>query len=199
MKGKLIIFEGSDGTGKSTLCSNLVTHLQSAGKEVLPLSFPGRSEGTLGKIVYEIHHDAAAFGIETIDPTALQCLHIAAHLDAITTRILPAVAQGSLVLLDRYWWSTFVYGVVGGGNRHVISKLIDAEVLAWDWLTPSAVFLVDREAPLRDEPLQHWTEWRSEYLALAAREQTHHPVHVIANNSSADDALERILELLEPA
>ena len=196
MSGGLIVLEGSDGTGKSSMCANLATRLQEMRGNVVIESFPGRSAGTLGSVVYDIHHDARDFGILGIDPSALQCLHIAAHLDAIATRILPAVNSGSLVILDRFWWSTFVYGVVGGANRAVIAKLIEAEVLAWDWLKPSALFLIDRDAPLREEPVQLWQRYRSEYIALAEREEANYPVHVISNNAAESDTLDQIVEIL---
>jgi len=195
MSGGLIVLEGSDGTGKSSLCEKLATRLQAMRGKVVIESFPGKTAGTLGSVVYDIHHNARDFGIVGIDPTALQCLHIAAHLDAITTRILPAVNSGSLVILDRFWWSTFVYGVVGGANSAVIAKLIEAEVLAWDWLKPSALFLIDREAPLREEPVQRWQRYRSEYIALAG-EEANYPVHVISNNASESVTLDQIVEVL---
>ena len=196
MSGGLIVLEGSDGTGKSSLCANLATRLQALRGNVVIESFPGRRSGTLGSTVYDIHHDAVDFGISEIDPSALQCLHIAAHLDAIATRILPAVSSGSLVILDRYWWSTFVYGIVGGANRAVIAKLIEAEVLAWDWLKPSALFLIDRDTPLREESVQFWQRHRSEYIALAEREARNHPVHVISNNAAESDTLDQIIKLV---
>jgi dTMP kinase len=196
MSGGLIVLEGSDGTGKSSLCANLATRLQAERGNVVIESFPGRTSGTLGSVVYDIHHNSGTFGINGFDPTALQCLHIAAHLDAIATRILPAVNTGSLVILDRYWWSTFVYGIAGGANRSVIAKMIEAEVLAWDWLKPSALFLIDRDAPLREEPVQLWQRYRSEYLALAAREEANYPVHVISNNAAESDAMDQIIKLL---
>lgn len=196
MNGGLIVLEGSDGTGKTSLCENLATRLQLTRDNVILESFPGRNAGTLGNTVYDIHRDARSFGITGIDPSALQCLHIAAHIDAITTRILPAVSSGSLVILDRYWWSTFVYGIVAGANRAVISKLIEAEALAWDWLKPSVLFLIDRDTPLRDEPLHLWQRHRSEYIALADLEAEKHPVHVIRNNTSENEAVDRIIALL---
>jgi thymidylate kinase len=194
MNGGLVVFEGSDGTGKSALSNGLVERLRSSGFNVLPLSFPGRSEGTIGRTVYDIHHHAEKYGISAIDPTALQCLHIAAHLDAITTRILPAVDQGRLVVLDRFWWSTLVYGLVGGANRSVISKLIEAEVTAWDRLFPKVLFLVDREQPLRAEPMDTWNACRAEYLSLASSEARNYPVRVISNNATEDEALEHAFE-----
>ena len=197
MNGQLIIFEGSDGTGKSHLCEGLVQRLRLSGRTVSPLSFPGRTMGTLGKVIYDMHHDCSGFGIAAIDATAKQCLHIAAHLDAITGRILPEIASGEIVILDRYWWSTYVYGIVDGANRPVINKLIEAEIIAWRDVVPTALFLIDRTSPLRDEPLEKWHAWRKEYLAVAEREKSRHPIHIISNDSSsANDALETICGLL---
>lgn len=197
MNGQLIIFEGADGTGKSHLCEALVQRLRLNRRTVSPLSFPGRTPGTLGKVIYDMHLDCSIFGITAIDPTAKQCLHIAAHLDAITDRILPEIENGATVILDRYWWSTYVYGVVDGANRPVINKLIDAEIIAWRDVVPTALFLIDRTSPLRDEPLEKWHAWRTEYLAVAEREKSRYPVHIISNDSSsANDALETICDLL---
>src|SRR5439155_12811025 len=91
------------------------------------VSFPGREIGTLGKLVYEIHHDAAKAGVKAIDPTSLQLLHIAAHIDAIEARILPALKQGRHVVLDRFWWSTLVYGIVNGANKRSLKAMIEVE------------------------------------------------------------------------
>jgi hypothetical protein len=74
--------------------------------------------------------------------------------------------------------------------------LIEAEVLAWDWLKPSVLFLIDRDVPLRDEPIQLWQGYRSEYIALADREKINYPVHIISNNGAASDTLDKIIELI---
>lgn len=199
MSGGLIVLEGSDGTGKSSLCENLATRMRAMHGSVVIESFPGKHAGTLGRLVYDIQHDAQNLGIMGIDPTALQCLHIAAHLDAITTRILPAVNSGSLVILDRFWWSTFVYGVVSGANRLVIAKMIEAEILAWDWLKPLALFLIDRDTPLREEPLHLWQRHRNEYIALAESKETNYPVHVISNDADEGVPLDQIVKILAHA
>lgn len=196
MNGSLIVVEGADGTGKSSLCDDLADCLKSVHDKVLLFSFPGSRSGTLGKVVNEMHHNPSKHGIAEIDQTALQCLHIAAHLDTITSRILPAIQDDSIVVLDRYWWSTFVYGVVGGANREVISKLIEAEVLAWGGLKPATLILVDRETPFREEHSVVWNNWRNEYLALAETEGKNYPVHVVVNDSTRTDAVERIWNLL---
>ena len=81
--GKLFVFEGGDGIGKSYLANELTRYLESASVPVLPLSFPGKREGSLGKLVYSIHHHPQDFGVVNMTALGLQALHIAAHLDEV--------------------------------------------------------------------------------------------------------------------
>src|ERR1035438_1518496 len=80
--GRLIVFEGMDGSGKSALSEALARVLTDQGSAARLVAFPGRIPGTLGQLVYKIHHDSNAYGIDRLAPSSLQALHIAAHLDA---------------------------------------------------------------------------------------------------------------------
>ena len=102
-RGKLIVFEGADGIGKSVLSQRVAEHLRNNGVSCALLAFPGLEAGTLGRLVYELHHNAAKHGVEAIDPTSMQVLHIAAHIDAIEQKIRPALDSGTWVVLDRFW------------------------------------------------------------------------------------------------
>jgi len=135
--GRLIVFEGGDGIGKSHLAKELSSFLHSSGIPVTQLSFPGRREGSLGNLVYSVHHRPAEFGIQTMTTLGLQALHIAAHLDEIASIILPALNSGTWVVLDRFWWSTWVYGVHGGADRSCLELLIEAEKQAWGGVRPA--------------------------------------------------------------
>jgi len=194
--GRLYVFEGPDGVGKSALADWFASHLRAFGIRCILLSFPGREAGTLGKHVYELHHDPARFQIRALSPASLQLLHVAAHIDAIENRIKPLLADGTSVVLDRFWWSTFVYGIVGGATSSVLDRTVALERAVWDPVLPDQLFLVTRSEPLRPEPAELWPRWREEYLRLSDAERNSHPV-VVVPNESLSEARKRILENLK--
>src|ERR1044071_4273325 len=125
--GKLFVFEGPDGSGKTTLSHAFVEYLKSKGVECDYFAFPGQEPGTIGRLVYDLHHDPRDVEVESLTPTSLQLLHIAAHVDAIESKILPALKKGRTVVLDRFWWSTWVYGKVGGVSPKILRAMIQLE------------------------------------------------------------------------
>lgn len=147
MSGHIYVFEGVDGVGKSTLSAAVKTRLTEEGVRVALRSFPGRDPGTLGELVYRLHHDSAAIGVQSITSTALQLLHVAAHLDAIEREIDPLVESGAVVLLDRYWWSTWAYGVGSHADQDALAEMVNLERSFWGKLLPEAIFLVERPGP----------------------------------------------------
>jgi thymidylate kinase len=198
-RGRLIVFEGPDGVGKSTLSRAFADHLREHGSRCELMSFPGRDPGTLGQLVYQLHHDDPTVrGISRPTPTSLQALHIAAHLEAIERRIVPALDAGADVILDRFWWSTWVYGVAGGVNRRVLEGLIDAERAAWEGVTPHVVVLVRRPAPIdREDPLPLWLKLRDGYDRLARKEAALYAVQVVENTATPSEGLAQIVRVVE--
>lgn len=191
MVGKLLIFEGPDGVGKLSIVQELKRRLPPDPFEFR--SFPGRDEGTLGKAIYPIHHTPEEFGIEVMSALAKQALHVAAHIDVIETRIRPWIAAGKNVVLDRFWWSTLVYGSVGGGDQKALKRLVAAEESVWGDIKPSTAFLVDRDSPIdrEGEDLSAWQRLRDEYAQLAALESGKYSVVKISNTASLKDAVDR--------
>ncbi len=187
--GRLYVFEGPDGVGKTELSRRFVAQLEAAGVPCEHLSFPGRDDGTLGKHVYELHHDPGRHGVVSVSPTSLQILHVAAHVDAIESRILPALRSGRSVVLDRFWWSTKVYGLASGVARRTLNTMIDIELAAWGGVKPTVLYVVRRNAPLRPEPMDHWRRCRELYAALAEEEGRRYPVRCIDNDGSIEESL----------
>ena len=198
LPGKLIVFEGADEVGKSTLVAALESCLRSRGDDVLSVAFPGREPGTLGAHVYKLYHQPEAFDVGYLSPESIQLLHIASHLDVIHRTILPALLAGKTVILDRFWWSTLVYGIAAGGDRTTLEQMIVIEKAQWGKVQPAIVFFLARESPLQKVPdLAAWHRHQAAYQTLVEREMEHHPVTSIANEDSPAAMLQHVLKLLK--
>lgn len=192
--GKLLVFEGPDGVGKSTLAQSLVGRLKEAPIRSEYAMFPGKRPGTIGQIVYEIHHDPGRFGIDELTQASLQGLHIAAHLDAIERAILPALGDGTWVILDRFWWSTWVYGCVSGVDRSVLDAMIGVERVQWAGTEPDVLFLIDRSDGHAN---REFDELRDAYRTLYGAERSKYPVRLIQNDGTVADSICEILSVLD--
>lgn len=191
--GRLYVFEGLDGVGKSELSRFFARHLTQEGVACDWLSFPGKEPGTLGEHVYQLHHNRTRYGLQSLNPTSLQLLYVAAHIDTIERRIIPALKKGRTIVLDRFWWSTKVYGTVGGTKSKLLNSIIGLELMVWRKVQPTALFLIQRKAPLRTEPLRKWSQHRKIYERLVEEQAEKYPIHSINNDGSLEDAKAQVL------
>lgn len=99
--GKLFVFEGPDGVGKSTISKEVTEYFNSNYNNFILLTFPGKEDGTLGKVVYDLHHQSSSLGVNKITNSSKQLLHIAAHIDAIEQIILPQIKANRNIILGR--------------------------------------------------------------------------------------------------
>lgn len=186
---KLFVFEGPDNVGKTTLSKAVEQALNASGVPCVRLSFPGDEPGTLGSLVRDLHHQVTPWASMEIAPAALQLMHVAAHLDVIERRVLPLLSAGTTVLLDRFWWSTYVYGQASGIPAAVLRLMLDVEESAWNGIRPAVIFLVERRSEDVDRTLV------DRYAALAAEERRS-PVLCLNNNrdigAAVDDAVDAI-------
>jgi len=186
---QLIVFEGVDAAGKSAVCAEYLSVLKMRGISARLLSFPGKTPRTLGQLVYALHHDAPSLGVDHLTPASLQALHIAAHLDAIESVIVPSLEAGETIVLDRYWWSTWVYGIVGGIRPEILEALIEAERRAWGKWQPGLLFQVTRATPLREEHLEIWGKLHQEYDALVEQESGKYPIQILSNEGTLEETV----------
>ena len=190
--GRLIVFEGPDNVGKSTLAAHFIDRLRETGVQCEQLAFPGHLPGSVGRLVYDLHHNASRLGLGEIDPASLQIMHIAAHVDAIERHILPALHAGSWIVLDRFWWSTWVYGSSYGVPEQSLDKMIELEQLHWGTVKPDVLFIVERKGTALDDSNQI----KDRYRRLVQLEQIHSRVVTLHNDFSIDEAVDEAWEAI---
>ncbi len=108
--GKLITFEGLDGCGKSTQLEKINNWLIQQGCEVLKTKEPG---GT--RIGQQIRHILLNPEHKELNPESELLLYLSDRIQHLKETILPAKAQGKMVLCDRFHDSTVVYQGYGRG------------------------------------------------------------------------------------
>lgn len=139
--GVFITFEGFEGSGKSTQISRLAERLTAQHVEVLLSREPG---GT--PLADVIRQALVSRGEIELDPRTELILFLAARSHHVESVIKPALAQGKVVLCDRFSDSTVAYQGAGRGiNRETIHLLNN---YATDGLVPDLTILVDVEVEL---------------------------------------------------
>ena len=175
--GKLISFEGSEGSGKSTQIARLAAHFQKTQREVLTTREPGGTE--IGEQIRNIIvHNSK--GDEMCAETEL-LLFTAARAQLVREVIAPAIMRGAIVLSDRFLDSSTVYQGIGRNlaadpvariNRFAVGNVMPDLTVVIDVPTEvSLARLKQRASDLPDrmerENLDFYTKVREGYLVLA--------------------------------
>lgn len=105
-----ITFEGSEGSGKTTQIKLLAEYLEAQGKSVIVTRQPGGTE--IGTQIRQVLHDV---NNKAMTSTAEILLYSADRAQHVEELINPALAEGTIVLCDRYTDSTFAYQGYGRG------------------------------------------------------------------------------------
>jgi dTMP kinase len=109
----LIVLEGPEGAGKTTQVRMLAEWLAAAGRPVFAYREPGGTP--VGDEIRKILLDHPG---SDIVPRAESLLFMASRAQLVERQIVPALASGAVVLLDRFFLSTYAYQVAGRGLAH---------------------------------------------------------------------------------
>ncbi|HEU5175063.1 MAG TPA: dTMP kinase [Gemmatimonadaceae bacterium] len=134
MAGLLVVFEGSEGAGKSTQLRRLADALVRDGHDVVAVREPGGTH--LGDAIRQVLLDPAS----DIEPAAEALLFMASRAQLVAGVVRPALARGAIVLVDRFFLSTYAYQVEGRGLP--LERIRDANRLAVGDLVPHVTLLL---------------------------------------------------------
>lgn len=134
--GRLVTFEGPEGAGKSTVLRRVAQRLREAGRAVVETREPGGTPS--GERVREILLQRTGAGLR---PAAEALLFGAARAELVGLVIRPALANGCLVLCDRFTDSTLAYQ--GHGRGLDLAALRTLNDFATGGLVPDRTLLLD--------------------------------------------------------
>ena len=210
-RGKFITFEGLDGSGKSTQIEKLARSLRAHGVSVTVTREPGGT--TSGEKIREVLLHSATSGLSPLTEMALMFASLAQHIHEV---ILPALAEGRVVLCDRFTDSTEAYQ--GGGRKLGSKPVLQLHEILCGNLQPDLTILLDNEVSFsverarrrnrkhknsrsekdenrfEQESRAFFGRVRGAYLAIAAREP--HRVQVINARGSPGETHAVIMELV---
>lgn len=133
-QGRVIVFEGGEGSGKSTQLRRFSAVLADRSVAHVCLREPGGTP--LGTEVRRILLDRAS----DIDPRAEALLFMASRAQLVQREIRPAIRRGDVVLLDRFFLSTYAYQIAG--HRLHEEDVRQANRFATDGLLPDLTILL---------------------------------------------------------
>jgi dTMP kinase len=171
-KGVFIAFEGGEGIGKSTQSQLLKEWLEQEGETVVLSREPGGSD--LG---IEIRKILLSHSTGEISPRAEALLYAADRAHHVYSVIRPALAQGEVVISDRYFDSSIAYQ----GAGRVLEPGEVARISRWatESLFPTLTIIIDlppqiglarlkSKDRLESQPIDFHERVRQEFLQLAA-------------------------------
>lgn len=133
-RGLFVTFEGGERTGKSTQIEALAERVRATGRAVVTSREPGGTR--LGERLRE-----ALFEGDSPAPEAELLIFAAARAQLVHELIRPALADGAVVLCDRFADSTVAYQQFGRGLDATLVSSVNAT--ATGGLTPDLTVLLD--------------------------------------------------------
>jgi dTMP kinase len=208
-----LVFEGIDGSGKTTLSNQVVTRLRSQGLRIKHLRAEGRFASRVTEAIRTLGRDARNLDL---DPKAEFLLYVARELQLVEEVLKPALSQNDLIVADRYFPTAEVLARYG---RHLPREFVALTLrAAASEIVPDMVVLVDVDPTLararrkahkltvadRRPPsrrglagvgLQH--RLRAGYLALA--QENPERWFVLDNDAELEDSVRDIADLVAAA
>jgi len=172
LAGRFLVFDGPDGSGKTTQFGRFARACREAGLEVCEVREPGGT--SIGEQIRQILLDPKN------EAMSLRCemmLYMASRAQLLEERIRPALAMRSVVLADRFISSTLAYQGTAGGMSQEEILAVGRVAIGAVWPDLTVIFDVDERAassrlnPLLDRMELRGSEFhkrvRNGYLAQA--------------------------------
>ncbi len=197
-RGKFIVFEGIDGSGKSTQIKLLANYLREKGVSVYTTCEP--TDGPIGSVLHQ-----CMTGRIPADERTIAALFVADRLDHISNPvngILSKIESGVTVLSDRYYLSSYAYN----GSHVSLDWVLQANSLCAEQLRPDINIYIDidpqvslnrinrRGSTERYEKLDNMERVRKKYFELFSRLGGEEKIVVVQSRKEVQETAKQIRE-----
>jgi dTMP kinase len=200
MKGKFITFEGSEGSGKSTQSQMVHDYLKAKKLPVMLLREPGgvKISEAIRNLLLDVKNTGMGDEAETL-------LYMAARAQLVKEVLKPALAEGKIVICDRFLDSTIAYQGYGNGVDVKMIKILGE--FATTGIKPDLTLLFDIETEkglsrtnatkdrIELRSLDYHRKVRQGYLAVAKAEPKR--VKVISVDAGKEEIFERVKKIID--
>ncbi len=198
LSGKFIVFDGPDGGGKSTQVAMLRDHLTKLGANVASARDPGGTE-----IGNRVRHVLLDFDLQTMDVRCETFLFMASRAQLVSEIVEPALAEGGVVLCDRFISATYAYQ---GAAGYEVSQLLDLGNMAVGNCWPHVTIVIDLPVEcamgrlqskldaMESRPREFHERVRKIFLELPSMYPG--PVHIVDGSGTPDEVHRRVVEML---
>ena len=170
-RGRFVVFDGPDGSGKSTQFRRVVDLARGRGVPVCEVREPGGTH--IGEAIRRVLLDPAVK--EEVDLRCEMLLFMASRAQLLAQKIRPALARRELVLADRFISSTLAYQGAAGGLAVADILRVGQVALGETWPDLVVVFDVDEHtAASRINPLLRDGEFGPDRDRMEAKGAAYH-------------------------
>lgn len=136
MRGLFITFEGPDGSGKTTVCSEVFAKLKEDGYDVIHTREPGGIE--IAEKIRKIILDPSN---TDMDERTEALLYAASRRQHLVKKVLPALKEGKIVVCERFVDSSLAYQ--GYGRKIGFDEVLKINEFAIEGLFPDLTIYLD--------------------------------------------------------
>ncbi|NQY33404.1 MAG: dTMP kinase [Alteromonadaceae bacterium] len=202
-KGFMIVCDGSNGAGKTTVIKGMESHLVSKGFDVVLTREPGGT--VIGEKIRDVILDPSTPEMSDITELMLFGAGRAQHLQQ---KIIPAIESGKIVISDRFDAATFSFQHYARGLDLETIKTINN--LALNGFVPAMNIILDLDPQeglnrvksrgegldrMEDEKLEFLTKARDGYLKQAQLQPD--IFEIVDASQSKEDVLKSVLKIID--
>jgi dTMP kinase len=185
LSGRFVVFDGPDGSGKSTQFRALADAARASGIETVEVREPGGTP--IGERIRDVLLDPA---LGEMVSRCEMLLYMASRAQLMAERVQPALTRGAFVLADRFISSTLAYQGSAGGVPEDQIRTVGGIALGGRWPDLVVIFDVDwKTAQSRMKPTLDRVERKGEAYHARVRagyldQARHDPARYLVVDSS---------------